>query len=170
MQHLFLGSHGTAHAESRADFRLSRFQNSQIQRGLHQSGNILTHGLDAIGRAGQQAQHTGRGRLIHGHLPALCRLHSHSQIGVRHGILPGQCPSQFLSRLLRSLDIRSTYHSGCRRSDGVVLQSAVHRHQPHRRCLRHGPQNPAHQHVRIGTALVNLRAGVSAGQTRNLHL
>ena len=169
LEHLLLGVHAAAGAEGGPDLVALRDQNAQIQRGLHQTGDLGTHGLDAVGQAAEQAQHLAGGGLVHGDGPGGGHLHRHGQGRVGGAVLVLEDGLHLSGGLFSGGGI-TDHKLGLRRhGNGVVLEAAADADHPQLCLPGHGTQHPAQQDVGVGPSLVDLRAGVAAGEALHLH-
>ena len=96
VEQLLLAAQGASDAEGGRQAVLLRGEDAQVQRGLHQAGDVPAHGLDAVRQAGEHAEDLRRGVPIHGRPARLTGRRLHPEAGVRPGVLPGEVPGYFL--------------------------------------------------------------------------
>ena len=163
-EHLLLRGHAAAHAKRRLHALLARGQDAEVQRRLHQSRNVLTHGLNPVRQAAEHTHGALRGRRVHRQYLRLCRLCAHEHIRVGCRVFVPERRVHARDRGLRRVGVGDGDDGAALARDGVVLQSAVHADDAQRRARTDGVQHTPEKLVCVSAPLVDLRARVAAEQ------
>ena len=170
-QHCLLRGDAGAQGERKPQPLLLHFHNAQVQRGLHQAGKVHIHGLNSLGQGQQRPQAPvcilGGQRCFHRRLFTRQR-----NTLITAGVFIFENPAELRDKALKlSLFPRGNGDPGLvKGADDIVKFPTPDLRNPQARDLLHGAvQHPAHQLVGGGTALVNVRTGVSPLKTGDGH-